>query len=431
MTRHNTMKTASLKDYLDSLILHGIKLGLHNIKELMTVVGNPQLSYPVVHVAGTNGKGSVLTFLNAMLRQAGYKTGRFTSPHLIEVNERFLINDVPISDEELFEHLDALRSAAKNASLTPTYFEMNTAIAFRSFAKNQVDIALVEVGMGGRFDATNIVEPDVCAITTIDYDHTQYLGETLEQIAFEKAGILKKDMPAVTGPIPESPMSIIEAQARRINTPVYHWGEEYQVSAGGDVLRPLITYHGQAYELEAVPLGVSGLHQVDNAGIAITLAGLLKENFTKLDQASIIKGLQLARWPGRFEQVLDDPPVIMDVAHNPAGCRTIADAMSDCVTIFSVSADKDVTQMLEILAPISNPLILTKYSGARALSIPQLTVLAKNYPHEILPTLEASIEQGLLLASMHRPLLITGSIYAVGEARRILTEKYKARPLVF
>ena len=431
MTRHNIMETASLKDYLDSLILHGIKLGLHNIKELMTVVGNPQLTYPVVHVAGTNGKGSVITFLNAMLRQAGYKTGRFTSPHLIEVNERFLINDVPISDEELFEHLDALRSAAKNASLTPTYFEMNTAIAFRSFAKNQVDIALVEVGMGGRFDATNIVEPDVCAITTIDYDHTQYLGETLEQIAFEKAGILKKDTLAVTGPIPESPMSIIEAQARRINTPVYHWGEEYQVSAGGDALRPLITYHGQAYELKAVPLGVSGFHQVDNAGIAITLAGLLKENFTKLDQASIIKGLQLARWPGRFEQVLDDPPVIMDVAHNPAGCRTIADAISDCVTIFSVSADKDVTQMLEILAPISNPLILTKYSGARALSISQLMVLAKKYPHEILPTLETSIDQGLLLASMHRPLLITGSIYAVGEARRILTEKYKARPLVF
>jgi dihydrofolate synthase / folylpolyglutamate synthase len=198
MVLHKFFAAAELRQYMDSLIVHGIKLGLHNIQQLMAHEGNPHLRYPVVHVAGTNGKGSVLTFLNAILRKAGYRTGRFTSPHLISVNERFLIDDMPISDEELYEHLAALRCTAEKTEITPTYFEMNTAIAFRCFARHEVDIALVEVGMGGRFDSTNIVDPLACGITTIDYDHTQYLGDTLEQIAFEKAGILKKDAPAVT-----------------------------------------------------------------------------------------------------------------------------------------------------------------------------------------------------------------------------------------
>lgn len=431
MSSDKTLSSTELRDYLNSLIVHGVKLGLHNIQQLMVLEGNPQNAYPVAHVAGTNGKGSVLTFLNAILRKAGYRTGRFTSPHLIEVNERFLIDDVPISTDELYEHLDALKRTAEKASISPTYFEMNTAVAFRCFARHNVDIALLEVGMGGRFDSTNIVEPLVCAITNISHDHTQYLGETLEQIAFEKAGILKKNVPAVTGAVSVGPMSIIEAQARRVNAPLYHLDEEYRVVPGGTTFEPTLSFQGQGFDIEDAPLGLSGEHQVYNAAVAIELAGLLRNRFTAVTQSVVCDGLKIARWPGRLERVLDTPPVIMDVAHNPAGCFALAEALPHCVTIFSVSSDKDASQMLEILSSISDPLILTEYAGGRSLPAAQLGMLAGKYPHQLCPTLSEAIDAGMKLAGPHKPLLITGSIYAAGEARRLMIEHYGARPVVF
>ncbi len=431
MVLHNPSSPAALLQYMDSLIVHGIKLGLHNIQQLMTHEGNPQNRYPVVHVAGTNGKGSVLTFLNAILRKAGYRTGRFTSPHLISVNERFLIDDMPISDGELYEHLAALRCTAEKTEITPTYFEMNTAIAFRCFARHELDIALVEVGMGGRFDSTNIVDPLVCGITTIDYDHTQYLGETLEQIAFEKAGILKKDVPAVTGPIAASPLTIIKAQAQRVNSTLSLLGEEYQIFPGGDVLHPTVSYHGPGFDIEEAPLGLAGMHQVYNAGVAIALAGLIRGSFPKITPTVVSDGLKSARWPGRLELVMDAPPVIMDVAHNPSGCQALAQALPHCVTVFSVSSDKDISSMINILAPISSPLILTQYSGGRCLPLEQLRTHAGDIPHQISPTLAQALEEGIRLATKERPLLVTGSIYAVGEARLILMKRYGAKPVVF
>ncbi len=431
MTVYQSESVTDLKAYLDSLILHGVKLGIHNIEQLMRAVGNPQQQYPIVHVAGTNGKGSVLTFLNAILREAGYRTGRFTSPHLIAVNERFLIDDRPIADGLLAEHLACLKDAAERTALAPTYFEMNTAVAFNCFAQQAVDIALIEVGMGGRFDATNIVDPVATAITTIHYDHTQYLGDTLEKIAFEKAGILKPGIPAVIGDVLPGPLGVIAEQAHKRNAPMLRFGSAYTVRAGGDALHPRISYRGPELEIADAPLGLAGMHQVNNAAVAIALAETLRDAFDRITPQVIQAGLVAARWPGRLERVLDVPPVVMDVAHNPAGCRAVADALGRCVTVFSVSSDKDVAGMLDILAPISDPLILTEYTGGRCLSLEQLCAHAAHLPHEVCPSLAEALAEGMGRADMDRPLLITGSIYAVGEARRLLVEGYGARPVVF
>ncbi len=417
--------------YLESLIFHGMKLGLHNIQALMEAGGSPYRCYPVVHVGGTNGKVSVVAFLDAILRAAGYRVGRFTSPHLLDVTERFLINGVPMTETALAEHIAHFRQSAEQANFTPTYFEMNTAIAFREFALQSVDVALVEVGMGGRFDATNIVEPKLCIITNIDYDHMQYLGDTLEKIAFEKAGIVKPAVPAVLGPMAANALNVITSQAREKGAPYLMHGKDYHFSVGGASWRPTLDYHGLDIVLREAPLSLCGRHQGANAAIAVTLAMLLRPEFPRIHEDTIRAGLSAATWPGRLERVLDAPPVIMDVAHNPAGCRSMAEALEHCVTVFSVSSDKDASAMLDILAPISNPLILTEYGGGRSLPLETLRLLAKNKPHLAYSRLSEALEAGMRLAAQDKPLLVTGSIYAAGEARRWLIEQYGARAIAF
>ncbi|MCK5861272.1 MAG: hypothetical protein KAH38_02225, partial [Candidatus Hydrogenedentes bacterium] len=310
-------------------------------------------------------------------------------------------------------------------------FEMNTAIAFRCFAEHKVDIALVEVGMGGRFDSTNIVEPIACSITTIDYDHTLYLGETLEKIAFEKAGIIKENVPVVVGDVAAAPMRVIEAQAQRMKSVLYHLNEEYHVVPGGDALHPTISYQGQGFDIGDTPIGLAGVHQVYNAAVAITLASLIRSRFTGITPSVICEALKTVSWPGRLEQVMDMPPVIIDVAHNPAGCRALADTLPQCVTVFSVSSDKDAAGMIDILAPISYPLILTEYAGGRSLALDKLESLAVHHPYQRSATLQEAIQKGLQFATPEKPLLITGSIYAVGEARRFLLSYANARSVVF
>ncbi len=421
----------SARAYLDSLILHGVKLGLHNIERLMEASGRPHLDYPTVHVAGTNGKGSVLSFLQAILSAAGCRVGRFTSPHLLDVTERFLIDGRPMDEAALRENVDWFRAIAETMTPPPTYFEMNAALAFRWFAQEAVDAALIEVGMGGRFDATNIVSPKLCAIATIDYDHMQYLGDTLEKIAFEKAGILKKGAPAVIGRLPEGPLRVIREQALARGVSLLTAGEDFVARPGGTPLQPTLHYESSEMQLDGVALGLLGRHQADNAAIAATLAAALRDTFPSVTKAAIVEGLGAARWPGRLERVLDDPPVFMDAAHNPAGCRTLADAMEQCVVVFSVSSDKNAAAMLDILAPLSAPLILTQYVGERCMPLEQLRREAGNHPHLAFSSQAEALEAGMALARRDLPLLIAGSIYAAGEARRILVDRHGAQAVSF
>ena len=420
-------------EYLYSLELHGIKLGLDNIRRLLSEAGDPQDTYATVHVGGTNGKGSVVSMLDAMLRAAGYTTGRFTSPHLCSVRERFLIGGEPIAAEALDAHIEYFRTAAERTDLLPTFFELNTAIAFRYFAERKVDIALIEVGMGGRFDSTNVITPEATAITNIALEHTQYLGETLEAIAFEKAGIIKPGVPVVVGETREAPMAVILDRADELGSPVSLRGREFSVHLSGPPFDQMLAYEAGAYRLEDCPLALPGDYQGANAGVAVRLAELLRPRFDRLTPNAVAKGLATVRWPCRLETVLESPRVIIDVAHNVAGAAGLARALeSRCVLILAIANDKDAGRMIDLLASKTSTLILTTFDGPRALGVEELSARAAPLPHERRETLAEAIELGIARAVSERvPLVIAGSLFTAGEARSILVERYGASPLVF
>lgn len=417
--------------YLFHLEQHGIKLGLDNIRRLLEAAGRPERAHPAVHVAGTNGKGSVVAIVAAIARAAGYRVGRFTSPHLVEVTERFLVDGTPMPDEALDEHIAFFRAVAEKMSPPPTFFEMNTAIAFRWFAQSEVDLVVVEVGMGGRLDSTNILEPTATAITNIALDHTKHLGDTLEQIAFEKAGIIKPGVPLVLTETASPAREVIIERARELGSPVSELGRDLQFELSGPPFEQRFSYTSPSLRLDSASLALAGRHQGVNAAAGVALAELLAREFPRIDEAAIAEGLRSVQWPCRLERVLDAPPVIIDVAHNPAGTRTVADVLKRCVTLLAVSSDKDVAGIVEALTPITEEFVLSQYSGTRSLDVAALTAFTAARPCRALPMLPDAIEYALTRANDSTPLLITGSIFAAGEARRYLIEHHAARPLSF
>ena len=417
--------------YLLHLEQHGIKLGLDNIRCLLDAADAPERHYPIVHVAGTNGKGSVVAIVAAIARAARYRVGRFTSPHLIDVTERFLVNGTPMPDAALDEHIAFFRNVADGMDPPPTFFEMNTAIAFRRFEQSNVDLAVVEAGMGGRLDSTNVVKPLATAITNIALDHTRYLGDTLEQIAFEKAGIIKPGIPLVLTETASPARDVILDRAARLGSPIHELGRDFRFEIGGPPLEQRFSYESASLRLDSTPLGLAGAHQGANAAAAVALTELLMPVFPRIDAAVIVEGLRSVRWPCRLEKVLDEPPVIIDVAHNPAGARQVAQALARCVTLVAVSSDKDAAGIIEALSPITEDLILTQYSAPRSLKVEDLKAAAGRRPCHAVPSLTEAIELGLRLADASKPLLITGSIFTAGEARQYLIERHGAPPLLF
>lgn len=417
------------REYLAGLEFHGIKLGLDNIVGLLDRVDNPQQTYPTVHVAGTNGKGSVLAFLDAMLRAAGYRTGRFTSPHLIDVTERFLVDGQPISDTELDEQIELFRAEAETGDIAITYFEMVTAIAFSHFKKANVDIALIEVGMGGRFDATNVLNPIATAITPIDLDHMQFLGDTIEAIAGEKAGVLKHAVPAIIGETKPAPQAVLLAHAQEVGAPVTLTGQDFQYS--GPASGTSFQYKSDRWSIATNRLGLPGKHQAQNAATATGLAETIQAQFPDLTPTAVTAGLTQAHWPCRLERVLDTPPVIIDSAHNPAAFIAVADALPRGIVILALSNDKHASAMVQIAERFAQRLVLTRYQGARGMPPEDLAEFVTDCPYEIESNMETAIDLAIPLANDQNPVVIVGSIFAAGEARRYLIEKYGAPPLRF
>lgn len=415
------------RQYLDSLIVHGIKLGLENVSRLLDALGNPHRRFVSVHVAGTNGKGSVVAQLDAMLCAAGYRTGRYTSPHLVRINERLMVNRKPIADDELDAGIERLKAIAEPMSPPPTYFEFLTALAFQWLAEQRVDIALVEVGMGGRFDATNVLSPAATAVTSIALEHTRYLGNTIEAIAFEKAGILKPGCPVVLGDLDDAARAVILTRAEALGAPAACCGDDFRYSTK----QGRFSYDGAALELRDVLLALPGRFQGANAAVAVALAESLRGEFNRLDASAVTLGLRSARWPCRLERVLDQPPVIIDVAHNPAGARVLADELRQAVVVLAVAEDKAADAIVEILAPVARPLILTQFPGDRAMPLARLITAAGAHPHEYRSTLEDAIDLGLSLADARNPLVITGSFHTAGLARQHLSAHHGASPLSF
>lgn len=342
------------KAYLQQGAWRDVKLGLHRTRELLERLGRPQDGLRIVHVAGTNGKGSTSAFIAGILQAAGYKTGLFTSPYILRFNERVQVNRRDISDEDLYEDACRVRDIAEAMDERPTAFELITAVALVHFARVGCDAAVLEVGLGGRLDSTNVVDPVACAITPISLDHTHVLGGTIDKIAHEKAGIIKPGVPVVCALQTDEAMAVIRNRAREVAAPliVPRFG---RVHAHAEGLRQAFSYDG----LTDVRLRLAGVYQPSNAVVAIEVARLLRTRGFDISDAAIKQGLEATRWPGRFEVVGEAPVVIVDGGHNPQGARALASSLREYfpqggVTFaMSVLRDKDYRSMLASVLPLA------------------------------------------------------------------------------
>jgi dihydrofolate synthase/folylpolyglutamate synthase len=409
----------------------GIKLGLERARGLLTALGDPQRRFPSVLVAGTNGKGSTSAFLAAMAQAAGYRTGLYTSPHLEVVEERLRIDGRMIEPGRFGRLLaDLVALAERETGSPPTYFEAVTLAAFQWFAEEQVDLAVVEVGLGGRLDATNLCDPILSLITPVGLDHQEYLGDTLAQIAREKAGILRPGRPALAWQTePEAAESIRKAAAR-IGARLRFASDEVRIESiephGWMGQRIRLATLVRAYDLEIALLGV---HQAINLGLAVRAAEALADlGFDRFDPAAIREGAAACRWPGRLE-ALDLPGgrrLLLDAAHNPAGAAVLADFLDrlgePVDLLFGVLADKDYAGMLALLAPRVRRIVLTTPASPRAKNPAELAELLEGREGVLVePDLGRALDRVLGLGG--KTLVACGSIFLIGEVRRAVRER--------
>jgi dihydrofolate synthase / folylpolyglutamate synthase len=411
--------------YLYTLEKSGMKFGLQNISLLLAGVGNPHQRFPSVHVAGTNGKGSTSSMLGAILTAAGYRTGLYTSPHLMKFSERIRIDGIPVPENRLAEYVRILRPMI--GKIHATFFEATTAIAMMYFADEGVDIAVIEVGLGGRLDSTNIITPLLSIITTIDYDHMEYLGNTLTSIAQEKAGIIKTAIPCMTAETRNTVLAVLAKKARQLNAPFFVLRELVDItltSSGIDgntfsIDTPLHSYRHLRTELP-------GIHQIQNAATSILAAEYLSRFFI-ISEIHIRKGLRetrrLSGLRARLQIVRRRPFIIVDVAHNPQGMRCAVDSMMKFGyrhfnVVFGVMADKDVSTMLEYLKPICGTLIAAQPEISRSLTVKKIILYARALGIQAIPggTTEKAVSKAFRLSGGNQyPILVIGSHYLAGE----------------
>jgi dihydrofolate synthase / folylpolyglutamate synthase len=387
------------------------KFGLERIQAVLAALENPQDAYRVIHVAGTNGKGSTCAMIDAGLRAAGVRTGLFTSPHLIEPTERIQIDGIQVTESQFRRAFDAVHTAAEplNLDCHPTYFETVTAMAFWLFREARVETAVIETGLGGRLDATNVVHPALTVITPIDFDHEAYLGHTIEAIAGEKAGILKQGVPAIFAKQRPEASAVLNARATELNVRVTS-AADYQIRDS------TLTSRGSHFNGLTCPL--AGEHQVDNAITAVL-------SLQSLGVAP--QGISEARWPGRLEVVSPNPDIILDGAHNPAGARALVRYLERFYAgrkiwmIYGAMRDKAIDEVAGILFQAANEIILTAPDSARALRPEAMLEFAPNA--RTAPNIAAAMDlfQHALFqrhTTADEVCVITGSLYLVGEARQ-------------
>jgi dihydrofolate synthase/folylpolyglutamate synthase len=404
----------------------GIQLGLTTISRLLKGLGNPQDDFSSIHVAGTNGKGSIAAFLSSVLTHGGYKVGLYTSPHLVRFNERIQINGRPISDDDVVRVAEAVQRIYTQGE-PPTFFECATATAFYHFASEGVDWAVLETGMGGRYDATNVVKPEVSVISNISMEHQEYLGDTLSKIAREKAGIIKSGAGVVTGARQKNALQVIEHMAAEKGVPLHRLGKEIRIRKdreGG------FTFKGVNRRWRRVKIGLIGDHQIANAALALGALELLLDKGLHLPNEAIYAGLSTTRWPGRLEVVSRKPFVLLDGAHNPSAVRTLRKFLENArtfrrlVMVVGVLEDKQWRPMLRQLAGISDRMILTKPQYERAADPHELASFVRTIPMEqdlaVIPHLPDAVSHALEEAGPADAVCITGSLYTVGDARAYL-----------
>lgn len=407
---------------LFSLEQFGIKLGLDNIRAILAALDHPERAYRSIHIGGTNGKGSVAAMVERGLRAAGLKTGRYTSPHLDRVEERVAIDGQAVRTDQfasevaaVFDAVDRLQGDGTLAVL-PTFFEVSTAAAFEVFRREAVDVAVIEVGLGGRFDATNVITPVIAAITSIAFDHERHLGHTLGEIAFEKAGIAKPGVPLIVGRLPNEAASRIRKVAMEVGA-------------------PMMDAHATTTDRKYPPLTLAlhGRHQLENAAVAVAILERWSTLVQHMSTEAIVTGLTQCEWPGRLEWLHVPGPapgtggdVLIDAAHNPAGAAALASYLQDTNAgrlpiIIAAMADKDLPGMIGPLVPLASRFVATTVPNARARSAEQLAAdiraLAPAVPVDVEPSPEAAVRSTLA----HAPRAVAaGSIYMIGPLRATL-----------
>jgi dihydrofolate synthase/folylpolyglutamate synthase len=416
-------------DYLFSLHRFGIKLGLETITDLLDRLDNPQRRYATIHVAGTNGKGSSSAMLASILQSSGYRVGLYTSPHLIDFRERIRVQEVDISEEAVCALIEQIRRTA-NPLAALTFFEFTTALAFLHFMNQQVDIAVVEVGMGGRFDATNVLSPIGVLITGIGLDHEAYLGDSLQGIAQEKAGIITQKTPVVLGPMPEDIVQIFETHARKWLAPCFRMGQEFSLL---ETSARTFTYQGLRWNIAGLQTHLLGRHQMVNATNALAVLETAVDGTFPISESAIRSGLQGVRWRGRLEVVHRDPLMIVDGAHNLAGAQVLFDflysqihdgAGRKLILVVGMMRDKNLQGFLRVFSPLVDQLILTQPRMERAASVDDLKQAVDR--EDLVPCLLAdsweAVCQAKALANPSDVICVTGSLFLVGEVLHRLTQ---------
>jgi len=414
-------------NYINSIAIFGTKPGLTRIKVLLKALGNPQKKLKCIHVAGTNGKGSTCAMLDAVLRKQGYRVGLCTSPYLYDFCERIRINGENISRDELAQHMTHVKSVIetleKNGQEPPTAFEIVVAVTLLAFAENELDFCVIEVGMGGRWDATNIIEPPlVAAVTAIAFDHMEYLGDTLPKIAYEKAGVFKSGSRAVAmGGQAEDVLDVILEQSLAKQVPVtFTEPQELQIIKAIPEYTEF-TYYGKLYKLS-----LAGVHQVQNAAVALECLAQLRKCGVTIDEQSIIDGLKNVEWRGRQEVLCREPLVLADVAHNPDGMRALVNSLNTMYAdrkiyaVVSMCRDKQVDICVGLLAPLCKTFYTAQACVERAMTAEELAALAFKHCRDTKVCESVTIAVKMALSATigcdNALVLICGSHYMMGEA---------------
>ena len=417
------------------------KFDLENISVLLERLGRPDRAYATVHIAGTNGKGSTAAFMESILRDAGFRTGLNTSPHLERINERIRIDGEEISDElfasvftRIHRVIEELLAEGKLRA-HPTYFECVTALAFEVFARERVEFGVIEVGLGGRLDATNVITPAVSVITRIDFDHENFLGHSLAEIAGEKAGILKYHVPVVSAPQLPEVREILRSRARELHCPLVETEEVFRIeqeSMDSGCVRAVVTETSSGTQYSLAPR-LPGRFQLQNALNAVATARLLQTREFRITDENIERGIAATVWPGRLEKLQSQPDICLDGAHNPGAANELARFLQEnfsrrkVILIYGAMRDKAVDEVTGALFPHVAEVIFTQPNSPRAVSAAQLAEMAGHHAAHftVVRDGEAALELALAKARPEDAIFITGSLYLVGQLRRAWKERAK------
>ncbi len=420
------MKKNSYQKCLDKIYKlgrFGIKLELDTISNILNLLDNPEKKYNLIHVAGTNGKGSTATYIASILQKAGFKTGVYTSPHLVKFNERIAINGRHISNDDVVNAYEAVNKV-DTGERKATFFEIATAMGFYYFAKKSVQWAVIETGMGGRFDATNIIKPKVSVITNLSIEHTDYLGNTIKALAKEKGGIIKACTPVVTGVSQPSGLKVIKKIAKEKSSELYIYKKDF--SARKNSGQHYYAYKGLKQNFNHLIKPLPGDHQKENLSLALAACELIFDN---LDENLVKEGLAITKWPGRLEHVQDQPLVIIDGAHNLKAARILGKYLASTLKnrkltlVLGILDDKPHEKMLESLVPYADNIIITKAKIDRSL---EPSILKKavqkitNNPVTIIKDVKNAVSYAIDISNNEDAVCIAGSLYVAGEAREKL-----------